>query len=59
MSAPLLALVLGTALQETAVPGSADPQVLPKTLRTLLIGALFEAGHEDLARRILDSPPTF
>ena len=50
----LCALVFGYAAQEAAVPGSATAEDLHKALRTLLIGALVEAGDEDTARRIRD-----
>jgi TetR/AcrR family transcriptional regulator, regulator of biofilm formation and stress response len=54
MAASLFALILGAALQGVAVPGSIDTDQIRRTLRTLLVGSLFESGQTDAARRLLD-----
>ena len=57
LAASVHALILGFALVNTALPDDLPDAALSDTLRTLLIGTLFEAGHEALARTVRDQPP--
>ncbi|MGC5025476.1 TetR/AcrR family transcriptional regulator [Tsukamurella sp. DT100] len=55
----VVALFNGFTMIESALPDSADVAIKKRALRTLLIGALFEQGHEDAARALRDrtDPP--
>ena len=55
----VVALINGFTVLDSALPEAADIAVKMRALRTMLIGALFEQGHEDAARALrgrADSP---
>lgn len=50
----VIALINGFTVLDSALPEAADITVKTKALRTMLIGFLFEQGHEDAARALRD-----
>lgn len=50
----VVALINGFTVLDSALPEAADIAVKMRALRTMLIGALFEQGHEDAARALRD-----
>lgn len=53
----VVALINGFTMLDSALPDTADIAVKKAALRTMLIGALFEQGHEDAARALRDARP--
>ncbi|MBS4104403.1 TetR/AcrR family transcriptional regulator [Tsukamurella paurometabola] len=49
-----VALINGFTMIESALPETTEIAVKQRALRTMLIGALFEQGHEDAARALRD-----
>ena len=54
----MVALINGFTVLDSALPDAADITIKIRALRTMLIGALFEQGHEDAARALRDGAET-